>query len=1113
MFLLKNTTHRMVLSYHPKVGHLWVPNQYARIPHERGAYVVRTNAQGFRSDWDFAEKKSGRPRILFFGDSLTAGDGCSNHERFSDIVGEKLGAETYNFGVSGSGPDQHLLIYREFARKIEADLIVLCVFVENIERVKASFRPTIERSTGLKRLVPKPYFTLAEDGRLELHHVPVPRERPEELSSEAPKADIGAGRNEQHRRLNRILHITDKLHSHRHLGPLMRMFSPKTIEDHTLLRSKLLKAIGFQPYPDYSDPGSKGRRLLKAIITDFISESAPVPVMIVPIPSVYYYLDELRPAYDDLFNGFSGLEGRTHVVDTTGEFKKLPREDRKRIPFIKDLHLSPYGHGLMADIIAKFIEQLKLLPQKELSEHTEPKTRTVSARPKKGCSILGISCFYHNSAASLITDGKIVAAAEEERFTRIKNDRNFPAQAVNYCLEEARLDVSDLKAIVYYDDPYKTFERIMKTFSSFTGDKARNLDMWNRVLPPWIQYKLHIPSLIRKLMRYDGEIICTMHHRSHAASAFYPSPFRRSAILTVDGVGEWATAAIGRGDGKDVSLLKEMRFPNSLGLLYSAFTQFTGFKVNSGEYKMMGLAPYGEPIYVDKILGNVVRINDDGSLELCMDYFSFCTQTTMTSPKMADLFGGPARRPDERITKREMDIARSIQWVTEECLLKMAKEAHRLTGEEYLCMAGGVALNCVANGRILRESPFKDIWIQPAAGDAGASLGAAFDAYHTYLENERILREDGRSQQAGSCWGPSFSDDEIHAYIDTYGCPARKCYPEQRADEVAKALARGEVVGNFSGRTEFGPRALGSRSILGDARNEEMQVNMNLRIKYRESFRPFAPVVLRERLSDYFELDRESPYMLLVAQVKKDICRDVQKIPTEDMLEIVRQTRSSIPAVTHVDYSARIQTILREDNPEYYDVVKAFEKETGCAVMVNTSFNVRGEPIVNTPEDAYRCFMRTDMDMLALGNYLLIKKEQTPWKGSKGHVEEDEQEAGAQKADMSEDLERIYCACFLPAVLNSSPRPSIMQVSWAMPSRWTELKAPARAKEFFLPDLERSGHMDSQAFAKAVISRWDDKEFGKAMMPTMTRLLDLLEKYPPPEDFSEDVSESVYVMF
>jgi len=590
-------------------------------------------------------------------------------------------------------------------------------------------------------------------------------------------------------------------------------------------------------------------------------------------------------------------------------------------------------------------------------------------------NILGISAFYHDSAACIVRDGKIVCAAQEERFTRKKHDASFPANAIRFCMEYAGLKDTELDYVAFYDKPFIKFERILETYLTYA---PVGIASFIKAVPLWIKEKLWMKDRITRALDHRGKIIFPEHHESHAASAFFPSPFQEAAFLTIDGVGEWATASYGVGKDNRVRILAEIRFPHSLGLLYSAFTYYTGFRVNSGEYKMMGLAPYGEPKYVDLILSKLIDLKEDGSFRVDMAYFNYCAGLTMTSRKFDRLFGGPPRRPESPLTQRHMDVARSMQDVTEEIMLRMCRHVQAETGMKNLCLAGGVALNCVGNGRVLREGPFENIWIQPAAGDAGGAVGAALLAWHHYLGNPR--KADGaRDSQQASYLGPQFDSNYIKTYLEEHGIPYTVIPDEEIADKVADLIAEQNVVGWFQGRMEFGPRALGSRSILGDARSPKMQEVMNLKIKFRESFRPFAPSVTKERVSDYFEIDRESPYMLLVAPVKRDICREVSEDErTRQGLDRLKVVRSSVPAITHVDYSARIQTVSREDNPLYHKMISRFDEKYGCPVIINTSFNVRGEPIVCTPEHAYMCFMRTNMDYLILGNYLVDKKQQKP---------------------------------------------------------------------------------------------------------------------------------------
>ena len=645
-------------------------------------------------------------------------------------------------------------------------------------------------------------------------------------------------------------------------------------------------------------------------------------------------------------------------------------------------------------------------------------------------NILGISAYYHDSAAALIRDGEIIAAAQEERFSRKKHDARFPKNAIAYCLKEANIDLRELDRIVFYDKPLVKFERLLETYLAYAPQGFRS---FLTAMPIWLKEKLYLKTMLKRDLAAIANcktnklpsLLFTEHHQSHAASAFFPSPFQKAAVLCLDGVGEWATTSVWLGDGNELTPQWEIDFPHSLGLLYSAFTYYTGFKVNSGEYKLMGLAPYGEPKYVDKILNYLIDLKDDGTFRLNMDYFNYTVGLTMTNKKFDELFEGPPRQAEGKLTQREMDIAASIQVVTEEVVLRLCRTVKKELDVDYLCLAGGVALNCVANGRILREGIFKDIWIQPAAGDAGGALGAALAIWYQYCEQTRTVsafstansRESLKSelittnvaveertevltanqavatvaksvahltchdQMRGSYLGPRFTDAEILEYLDAVKASYHRLDDAELMPELAEILEQGNVVGWFQGRMEFGPRALGGRSIVGDPRSAKMQSVMNLKIKYRESFRPFAPSILAERVADYFEIDHSSPYMLLVAPVKASL-RIPMTAEQEQLfgIEKLNIPRSEIPAVTHVDYSARIQTVHKETNPRYYDLISHFEARSGCSVLVNTSFNVRGEPIVCTPEDAYRCFMRTEMDYLVLENYLLPKSEQIPWK-------------------------------------------------------------------------------------------------------------------------------------
>ena len=600
-------------------------------------------------------------------------------------------------------------------------------------------------------------------------------------------------------------------------------------------------------------------------------------------------------------------------------------------------------------------------------------------------NILGISAFYHDSAACIVQDGVIIAAAQEERFTRKKHDYSFPINAIKFCLDYTNLSSNAINYIAFYDKPFLKFERILETYLTYA---PFGIHSFLKAIPLWIKKKLWIKDIIQSELNYSGEIIFSEHHESHAASAFYPSPYKEAAFITMDGVGEWSTTSFGIGKDNTISLLADIRFPDSLGLLYSAFTYYTGFKVNSGEYKVMGLAPYGEPKFKQLIYDHLIDIKPDGSFKMNMKYFDYCAGVRMTNSRFHRLFGGPPRKPESHLSQRDMDLARSVQDVVEEIVLKMAAHVQKETGMKNLCLAGGVALNCVANGKILQSGLFDNIWIQPAAGDAGGAIGAALLTWHQYLNNERNLLGNNDSMK-GTYLGPKYENNTIESFLKTHHYLYQELTDHEIPDMVADLIGKEKVVGWFQGRMEFGPRALGARSIIGDARSASMQKTMNLKIKYRESFRPFAPSVLVEDISNYFEIDRESPYMLLVADIKKE--RQIALSDEQNQLtglEKLNLIRSDIPAVTHIDYSARIQSVNKATNPLYHQMISRFNEKYGCPVIINTSFNVRGEPIVCSPEDAYRCFMRTEMDYLIIGNFLLDKQKQTAIKNDKNWKKE-----------------------------------------------------------------------------------------------------------------------------
>ena len=1124
MFLLKQATHRMLMQYDADIGHRFVPNLRARVPNQVGGYFVVTNSMGFRSDFEFESKKKERPRILMFGDSYTAGDNVSNPDRYSDQLAGLLDAEVYNFGISGSGTDQHLLACRKFARDIEADLVVVCVQIDSFHRIQTPGRPSIDRVTGDRIIVPKPYFELVDD-QLQLNHVPVPLDRPrldEDVTAAAGKRD------------DKLL---QKVHDlYRSVPGLSRIRESSIFEEFgSRLITEARRIRGHHAYPDIESDQSPGWKLMEAILREFVAEVAPTPVAVVPIPTRDFYQVGIKPVYQSLFGKLDDPSAGIHVGDVSTTLCTLPYQQRMKLSYEVGGHFTPHANGIVAEKMAEFISDRKLIgrsspsPLARQSSVCEPK----STAPKDDY-VLGISAFYHNSAAALIRNGEIVAAAEEERFSRVKNDRRFPHQAVNFCLEQAGIDPSDLKAVAFYDDSALTFERIMHGLMAVDREDAEK--MWDIIIPDWVQSKLHVADLVRDRLCYDGLVLHGVHHRSHAASCFFPSPLESAAVLTVDGVGEWATAAIGHGQGSRLQMLQEMRFPNSLGLLYSAFTHYTGFKVNSGEYKMMGLAPYGRPIYTQAILDNIVDLKPDGSIDLNMDYFAFLSDTRTTSDRFDELFGGPRRTPDQPITRREMDLARSIQEVTEEAICRMARHALQLTGEKNLCLAGGVALNCVANGKLIEKNVAKRLWIQPAAGDSGCALGVALDVWHTYFDQPRRVESDAegksaKSPQGGSYLGPEFGDDEIKAYLDTNGYPYTHVSGDSRNELLAKTLAEGKVVGHFSGRLEFGPRSLGARSILGDARNTDMQVTLNLRIKYRESFRPFAPAVRQERVSDYFELDCESPYMLIVAPVREDrrMPFDLSDLDeNEDMLPIVRRPRSDLPAITHVDYSARVQSVRRDYHEAFYDLIEKFEEQTGCGVLVNTSFNVRGEPIVCTPHDAYRCFMRTEMDVLALGDFVLEKADQPAWPEGSGEGLEDEDSRPVvlrpESSKLRSQLSKVFVRDFWPTAESLRER-NMVDVPIQRGQEFSRRERPERLSTWVGVNERTDWHYlferrqldtlrhDVDSIADQIIGRWENAASAEALREVVTAMLVAGRSSPTDVLDNDEVSESVYVMF
>lgn len=1050
----------MVVRYHPRYGHLFVPGVNARIPHERGGYLVRTNSSGFRSDVEFVKKRGEQPRILVFGDSQTAGDGVNNEERFSDLLGEELGVEVYNYAISGSAPDQHLMMYEDLGSKIEADLIVWGIYLNNIERIQLTHRPSIDRSSGKQILVPKPYFTL-DNGNLKLHHVPVPRERPD-LSEEEEKENIQEFEPP----------LLERLYLHPWFRPFRTLIGTHLRDLKDELRSMTYRFTGVQMHEDYCHPEGPGWQLMAAFIRRF-HELVEIPLLVVPLPTYHYYVDRLEPIYQELYDSLADSQNGLHVYDLTGDLVQTKLKQRKQ--GFTEGHYSPSGHQQIARLIAREIRKRDLLPKESLKNTPSP---VKPAPVKKPNYILGISCFSQNSAAALIKDGKIIAAAEEERFSRVKNDSRFPHRAINYCLEEARISQHALTAVVYSKNLPMMFERIVHSLLA-TRDEAA----WMHEIPAWIEHRLHIPRLICHYLKYDGLVLQSTHLRSQCSSAYYPSPYEEAAILTVDGVGEWSTASIGKGKGNHLELLREMRFPHSLGLFYAAFDQFIGFK---DEYQMMGLAPYGEPKYVETILNKLLDIKEDGSIELNLDYFSFFANSEETNEKFATLFGGPAREPNATITRREADIARSVQAVVEETMLRMARYAHKLTGDKKLCISGSMALNCIANGRLSREGPFEEIWMQPAAHDAGCALGAAFDAYHTYFDNPRVQKRD--HLQHTTYLGPDFPDQEICSFLDTHDYPYQKLDGKERAENIAELLVEGKVIGHFAGRMEFGPQVLGSRSIIGDARNQEIRARLNMETKSNGSFRPATSTVLRESASKY-QLDHESPFMLLYVPLKEERRLPSEQRESSNLLNSVHEPRSNVPAVTDGNYSALVQTVERRHHPLYYDFIKKFEEKTGYSIIANISFNIHGEPVVCTPFDAYRCFMLTKIDVLIMGNYMLFKKDQPNWQECKKHRKVDG--APMQDTPFLQELHKLYEQKFLPLSLSlqSANEIEIRQIFKTAPSQWkTFVHLPL---SFKTPTKMNCEKQNPGRMANTITSHWHPGPITKNFNPILANLLKL----------------------
>ena len=930
------TTFRQVIQYDKKLGHKFVPNQTACFKYGNGTYLIETDENGFRNTKNKARR--GKIKIVCLGDSFTAGDGVSNHQRFTDLLEQMYDCEVINLAVSGYGIDQQVLAYEEFGRSIAHDLVLFTPFIEDINRNLLAAREGIDRVTGKIVEIPKPYFVL-ENGELTLKNQPVPKNRKESKGTILGSGNAAPGTKSPIRIL-----------AYKFKKAIVNL--PQ--ESKRWVRINVLNRTS---YPQTEDLNSEAWKITTPIINRLKKLANGKQLIIFPLPSMkMVQRGETSKHLIAAFKSFEDANTRVFDLYPTLKIAHVPKQETVFLNIC--WHFSQSGHQLVANQIGQVLRTNYGVNPIQPKMVKETKVR-----------VLGISCFYHDSAACIIEDGKVIAAAQEERFTRVKHDKSFPLNAINYCLEACKIDINSLTRIVYYDYETWTIERALHNAFEI-GEKREQF--WNEAKRS-LTKKLFLPKIIRNRMGYQGIIEKCQHHISHAAGAYYPSPFNDAAILVIDGVGEWACTTIAKGSGNNIEILEQQFYPHSIGLLYSAFTYYTGFKVNSGEYKLMGLAPYGKPVYRDLIIEKIVDVKEDGSIRLDMEYFSFQEGERMVNERFEALFGGPARKEEEKITRREMDLAASIQAVLEEIVIKLANHAKSITGSDYLVMSGGVALNCVANGKLYDLTEFKDFHFQPASGDAGGAMGCALA---WYFENNKDI-DKTVAEHESAYLGPEFSADEIIAFIDSKDYPYHKVEASNRAEKIADLLSEKLIIGYFDGRMEFGPRALGARSIIANPLHRDMQSKINLKIKYRESFRPFAPIYMEERTADYFDFDRPSPHMLIVRNVKDELLTKVNTLESEeDMLKIINQVRSEIPAITHVDNSARLQSVNRKQNERFYEILRAFEKITGKGILVNTSFNVRGEPIVCTPEDAYRCFMRTEMDVLVLGDFILYKQEQ-----------------------------------------------------------------------------------------------------------------------------------------
>ncbi|MCH7491095.1 MAG: hypothetical protein IID05_10425 [Gemmatimonadetes bacterium] len=976
--LLDQVTHRTVMRYHPLLGFSYVPNLVARLPHERGGYLIRTNSLGFRSNVEFQRSLRDRPRILVFGDSFTDGQGCNNDERYPELLGEALGAEVYNFGTSGSAPDQQLLMYEEFGRPIEANLIVLGVALHNIERIQMEHRPSSNRVTGETIMMPKPYFTL-EGGKLKLHHVPVPRVRPElRVGEERGYLD------EQGDPSN-----LERLYFAPWLGRFRDILRSHFPDAKDRLRSWAYRAARVHIYDDYLDAAGPGWRLMAALIRRFKEQAGRIPLLVVPLPTFHYYVDKLKPVYEPLFDSLADSESGLFVYGLTRDLvagKTLA--ERRRISFEHDTHYSPYGHAEIARLIAGEIRRLDILPaaraaSRGISSHVRAQTRQQRY-------ILGVSFGGRDSAAVLVKDGNVIAAAREADFAHSNDPHGFPALAANYCLEEASISQNELAAVAYGRLVHTKIER-----DAYSLIGNQNKKDWVRTTSSWILNELDVYRLIRNRLRFDGLLLETAHGAAHCASAFYPSPFESAAIVSFHGAGEWETASIAMGTNEDVRILTATSSPHSLDHFYSELARFIGFSDGAADQaQMWALAHHGEPEFLSDIRDNLLDLKDDGSCELNLGYFPM--GQVADGDGLSRLFGGPGRMPRSAITKREADIARSVQAIVCDAVIRTARHAQALTGETKLCVSGKPVQDPAIYRSLLEDRSFEEVWIQPAVGDASAALGAALQACHGYFGRGRGTKTGDRSASPGQFWGPGFSDEEIEGLLDTHGYPHVTLAPEERASTLATMLEEGQSISYFSGRQEFGSHFSSGRCIVGDPRNESTLANLDLRVKHSDLPSPLPVALLEDKTSDYAALiERSSCLPVLVS--KPDRPRPGHDHIQGDRAIWARAARSA-------------------ERTGMHELLRAFADNTGCGIVVNAPLTLRGEAAACTPFDAYQSFMLGGTDALLLENHLLLKKDQPPWPNLLKRSEVEAKVADqAHDGPLTRALEKLYEKRFIPA--------------------------------------------------------------------------------------------------